>query len=399
MLCPLCNSDDSNTVLRFEQYPLYIKPIPENSIDRVPLQPLVIKICNSCGLAYQEITFSDSDLADIYEVVYKSYHSPALSGIGSGLADEFLSFMERNADIAGKNTLEIGCFDGYFLSLLRDRYSCRVTGCDPGPGAEIALKLNVPVIKEYFAPDLFKETFDIVVMRGVLEHIPEPVRFLSEVSRVLEKDGRVAIEVPNVEYSLKNGVIGDFFHEHISYFTTESLTASLVQSGFIPEIVDDHSYYIRILAKKDDRKCSDAYADSVKKIPGMKKMFIGYNKIADDMAKNLHSLLLSNPDKKIYLYGAGGHTVGLLSRTFHFLKPVSVIDGDPAKDGKYVPGFKIPVHSRATLNSIDYPNSLIIVSSKILQEEIVKSLAGEIRKGLRVITLYPAVECTGEEYF
>lgn len=124
----------------------------------------------------------------------------------------------------------------------------------------------------------------------------------------------------------------------------------------------------------------------------LKKMFEEYNKNTEGMVENLHSVLLSHPDKIIYIYGAGGHTIGLLSRTYHFLKPLGVIDGDPSKEGKYIPGFNIPVHSREILNTIDYANTLIIISSKILQDEIAESLRDYILKGLQVITLYPKVD-------
>jgi SAM-dependent methyltransferase len=397
MICPICQSDDGYTALHYDRYPLYIKPVPKEAIELVPLKPLIIVVCNHCGHVYQDVLFTPSELSEIYEVIYASYHSPALSGIGSGLAHEFLSFLEEKIDLKQKSILEIGCYDGFFLKLLREKYACRVIGCDPSPGAKIAQQLNVTVIQDYFTPKLFLEKFDFVVLRGVLEHIPEPIPFLKEVSEVLEDEGLVAIEVPNVLYSLKNGVIGDFFHEHISYFTRESLTNCIMRSGFTLVSIDDCSYYLRITAKKTGpRENRTVNADCTATIPMLKQLFEKFNGLTNRMTDDLRIILKTNPGKEIYVYGGGGHTLGLLSKTHDFIQPRGVIDGDPAKEGKFIPGFNIPVYSRAILTGIDYENTIIVVSSKIFQDEICKNLEDYILNGLQVITLYPNVECRGK---
>jgi SAM-dependent methyltransferase len=394
MICPICHSCDGYAALKYDKYPLYIKPVPRELIEFVPLKPLIIIVCNSCGHVYQDVCVSPSELSSIYEVVYASYHSPALSGIGSGLANEFLSFLEKNVYLNQKNILEIGCYDGYFLTLLRDKHACHVIGCDPSPGAEIAHQMNVAVIKDYYSPGLFKEKFDFVVLRGVLEHIQEPIPFLKDVSEVLEKDGFVAIEVPNVIYSLKNGVIGDFFHEHISYFTRESLNNCLMRSGFDLVIFDDMTYYIRVIAKKTTIVYNRGdNPDPIRIIPVLKHLFKNFNELTEKMANDLQSALKQFSGKTIYLYGGGGHTLGLLSKTQNFLKPLGVIDGDPSKEGKYIPGFNIPVYSRTVLDRIDCRNTIIIISSKIFQNEILEILKEYMVKGLTIVVLYPTISC------
>lgn len=397
-ICPICKNSDVMTVLHYDKYPLYIKPISKELIDTVPLKSLTLSLCNSCGYVYQEKPVDSSDLSAIYEANYSSYHSPAVSGIGSSLAKQFLSFLENNIHLHKKNVLEIGCFDGYFLTLLRDTHACKVIGCDPSPGAEIAKEMGITVLQNYFSPDLFKEKFNMCVFRGVLEHIPEPVPFLEDICSVMEKEGIIAIEVPNLIYSLKNGVIGDFFHEHISYFTADSLKRCLIDSGFDPVVIDDDAYYLRVVAKpQKKREHTTAFTSSKMTVALLKQLFEEYNVLTERMTTDLQSTLTKDKEKIIYIYGGGGHTLGLLSKTHDFLKPLGVIDGDPSKEGKYIPGFKIPVYSRATLDRINYDHTIIIVSSKIFQDEIVESLGDYILKGLQVITLYPKVECIDKQ--
>ena len=381
-------------MIEYEEYPLYIKPVPMEDRDKVPLMPLKIMLCNKCGFVYQEVTFDINELSRIYESIYKSYHSPAISGIGSSLAHDFLQFLENSVSVNLKNkkVLEIGCYDGYFLSLLHDNYSCNVIGCDPSPGSKIAKEIGIEVINDYFSPDLFDETFDIIVLRGVVEHIINPISFLKAVEKVTTENGIIAIEVPNVRYSLRNGVIGDFFHEHISYFTKDSLIHCLNLSGFETVKIEDTEYYIRATFKipKSFSKPAENI-EQKKEILKIKQLFGEYNENIKRLVYGLNELCKALSDGEIYVYGGGGHTIGLLSKTCEFLRPTGVIDGDPSKEGKYIPGFNLPVYSKEIIENLDLEKSVIIVSSKIFQNEIINELKHYINNGLKVVKLYPVV--------
>jgi SAM-dependent methyltransferase len=381
-------------MIEYERYPLYIKPVPMKDRDKVPLIPLKIMSCNKCGFVYQKVTFDINELSKIYESIYKSYHSPAISGIGSSLAHDFLQFLENSVSVNLKNkkVLEIGCYDGYFLSLLRDKYSCSVVGCDPSPGSKIAKEIGIEVINAYFSPDLFDENFDIIVLRGIIEHIINPISFLKAVEKVTAENGIIAIEVPNVRYSLKNGVIGDFFHEHISYFTKNSLIHCLNLSGFETVKIEDTEYYIRATFKIPKSFSKRAENIELKKeILKIKQLFGDYNENIKRLVYGLNELCETLSDEEIYVYGGGGHTIGLLSKTDKFLRPIGVIDGDPSKEGKYIPGFNLPVYSKEIIENLDLEKSVIIVSSKIFQNEIINELKHYINNGLKVVKLYPVV--------
>lgn len=391
MICPLCTSIDCETVLYYKEYPLYIKPVSPEDSNKVPLKPLEICMCDKCGFIFQNINFDPSEISKIYEVIYNSYHSPALSGIGVSLAEDFLEFLKKTIEPSNMHVLEIGCYDGYFLMMLRDEYSCKVVGCDPSPGSEIAQKFNIEVIKDYFSPELFEEKFDMIVLRCVLEHISEPVAFLEMAEEVLKPEGCIAVEVPNVNYSLSNGVIGDFFHEHMNYFTKNSLVQCFANVGFKVRELSGDGYYLQGVFNKSNTEGTSVLNDDVKKeIAKNIVLFKKYTVILHSATDGLRKIVNKISDKQLYIYGGGGHTIGLLSKTNDFLNPVGVIDGDPAKEGKIIPGFGIPVYSKSVLENIDKKNCAVIVSSKIFQDEIVSELDQEINEGLTVITLYPS---------
>jgi len=360
-------------------------------LGQVPLLPLEIGICRCCGHVYQRMHFGPETLADIYEKVYAAYHSPFAGGVGSGLAQDFLRFLERHADLPGVRVLEIGCYDGYLLSLLREAHGCLVMGCDPSPGGAIAESAGIPVRHAYFSPSLFTDRYRLIIMRGLLEHIPGPVAFLADACHVLGDGGTLAIEVPSLIYSLENGVIGDFFHEHISYFTS-----CLRAAGLTVTASDWEGPYLRVTARRSAGGNPDAIpCTGPEEVILLRSLFGTYQHLIRRMADELRDLIADAGDKRIYLYGGGGHTIGLLARVHGFLRPKGVIDGDPAKEGKFIPGFDIPVCSKRILSSLDAGRDIVIVSSKIFQGEILRELRPLMKKGLPVITLYEGVQYAG----
>lgn len=96
-------------------------------------------------------------------------------------------------NIVGK-TLDIGCGNKPYKSFFKsDEY--------------IGLEIDTPENRKRKSADYFYDgnvfpfedgTFDSIVCNQVLEHVFEPNKFLSEVARVLKKDGRVLLTVPFV---------------------------------------------------------------------------------------------------------------------------------------------------------------------------------------------------------
>lgn len=123
------------------------------------------------------------------------------------------------ADCFGDVSLvEIGCGKGRFLELLRSR-GMRVTGIDP------AYEGTAPdVIRAPFSPGLGIRAQG-VILRHVLEHIPDPVGFLQGVAAANGGGGLVYIEVPCLDWIARHRAFFDIYYEHVNYFRLEDLTA------------------------------------------------------------------------------------------------------------------------------------------------------------------------------
>ncbi len=152
--------------------------------------------------------------------------------------------------------LEIGCGTGWLCALAQEM-GWQVVGLD--------INLNACWVARQTWNMLFlcsdsmllpfkSNTFRLVVLRHVLEHLPSPRQALSEVYRVLKDDGWVALEVPNAE-SLGRWVYGPLWDSwdlprHLHHFTPATLGRFMEQAGFCKIQIKSAHYEPFILTTK-----------------------------------------------------------------------------------------------------------------------------------------------------
>jgi SAM-dependent methyltransferase len=154
--------------------------------------------------------------------------------IGDNYTNNVLTYVESvldSKDYSNKNVLEIGCGIGYLLSKFKEK-NATVLGIEPGEQGQVGSeKFNIPVIQGFYPNVQIDEQFDVIISYCVLEHVPDPHKFLSDLKPLLRDNGMVFIVVPNAEPHIKVGDMSMFFHEHWSYFTESSLKNSLYMAG------------------------------------------------------------------------------------------------------------------------------------------------------------------------
>jgi SAM-dependent methyltransferase len=107
--------------------------------------------------------------------------------------------------------LEVGCGKGYFLEQLQPD-GFEVTGLDPPYEGS-----NPPVMREYFSPGLWLRA-DGIILRHVLEHVQDPVSFLSSIRGSNGGRGKIYIEVLCFDWICAHCAWFDIFCEHVNYF-------------------------------------------------------------------------------------------------------------------------------------------------------------------------------------
>ncbi len=195
---------------------------------------VINQLCRDCGLVYQSPRLSDESLDNFYKGAYRALYQ------GTDLiSDEVIVSQKKRAlhlvnfisvDLKPESkVLDIGCSTGVLLSTIQDKIGCEVFGIEPGDTYRAFAKeqgISVfPTLEEL--EKIQEEPFDLIIMAHVLEHISDPVIYLSDLkNRYLAPDGLLLIEVPNL-------YAHDCFElAHLVSFSRKTLGNILNQAGF-----------------------------------------------------------------------------------------------------------------------------------------------------------------------
>jgi len=133
-----------------------------------------------------------------------------------GLSTAFQSHLRNVSDTVRrhfhKSTLiEVGCGKGHFLESLQ-ALGFEITGLDPAYEGT-----NPSIVKQYFSAEAGL-TGDGIILRHVLEHVQDPIAFLSKIRDANGGQGKIYIEVPCLDWICDRRVWFDIFYEHVNYF-------------------------------------------------------------------------------------------------------------------------------------------------------------------------------------
>lgn len=132
--------------------------------------------------------------------------------------------------------LDVGCGTGWTTRVYADQ-GFEVTGLEPSrTRAEYAReKYGIEVVCDYIENAEFKQEFDVVVLRHIIEHFADPGAVLRKIRGFLKKDGVVLVVVPNIN------CLGRRLFEtewdwvlpwHCNFFTPRSIRSLLKLEGF-----------------------------------------------------------------------------------------------------------------------------------------------------------------------
>jgi 2-polyprenyl-3-methyl-5-hydroxy-6-metoxy-1,4-benzoquinol methylase len=204
--------------------------------------------CNGCNLICLNPRPSASKLKALYMNCYTpEVRSDAVPSRGRNL--EFLGplkpywhwftgqyYHEILSSAAGR-ILDVGCAEGGLIAGLKER-GLNVYGVELNQRfVEACRKKGLSVhYGSLFDACFVSEYFDTVIMSQVLEHVPSPVRELSEVHRILRKDGNLLVYTPNAASYLAN-LFGRYWHGwyvpfHSYFFTISTIKSVAEAAGF-----------------------------------------------------------------------------------------------------------------------------------------------------------------------
>jgi 2-polyprenyl-3-methyl-5-hydroxy-6-metoxy-1,4-benzoquinol methylase len=195
---------------------------------------VINRICSQCGFVFQSPRMTAVELDDFYarqyRQVYQGEDGPTSKDlmIQEGRADSLLELVRATGHKVNRH-LDIGCSSGILLEYFKNNLGCDPVGVEPGQAyRKYACQKGLIVytsLDEMLSQS--EHRFDLISLAHVLEHIPDPVIYLTELRKnILSPSGMILIEVPNL-YGHDSFEIA-----HTSSFSAHSLKETLKRAGF-----------------------------------------------------------------------------------------------------------------------------------------------------------------------
>lgn len=178
-----------------------------------------------------------SELDRILKLMYQQEANIGFLQEGHSLAEsyghDFLKTLKEFVDLFGlRSSLEIGCGGCYLLKRM-SQLGIDAVGLDPSPIASSrAQDIGLSVLTGFYPNSRLADKYDLIYHVDVLEHIADPVTFLSLHKDNLNNNGLIIVNVPDAGESIAKGDVSIALHQHLNNFDELSLFNTLQLAGF-----------------------------------------------------------------------------------------------------------------------------------------------------------------------
>lgn len=352
--------------------------------------PLRVLVCEQCWLVQTE-DFAGFDDMFSAEYAYFSSFSSSWMQHATAYSEAMTKRFGLNADSC---VVEVASNDGY---LLRNFKAAGIPcyGIEPTAStAKAARDIGIESIEEFFGQTLAQQLLtqgrqaDLTAANNVLAHVPDINDFVAGFSILLKPQGVSTFEFPHLMNLVKFAQFDTIYHEHFSYLSLTAVKTIFKANGltvFDVEELPTHGGSLRVYAQRSDtgqHAISPRVADMLKREDdvGMRTAAY-YGKTQADavrIKRDLWRFLLQAQEegKTVAAYGAAakGNTLlnyaGVRDDLVKF-----VIDLNPAKQNKFMPGSRIPMVGPDVLNTVK-PDYMLILPWN-LEKEIKAQLAAK----------------------
>lgn len=222
---------------------------------------LLVYICETCGLVQQSPMPTEHELrvyySHHYRTDYKNTYSPKpkhvyRAGRAAKRRIQFLTdfLKETHRSSLGLSMLDVGAGGGEVV-FAANQSGIRATGIEPNEGYSTFARDAYGIeVKTAHLDELDHEQHSIVTMFHVLEHMPNPRKVFEKLYQLIEPDGLLVIEVPNIEQADASPA-NIFFKAHLYYFSLSTLISAASET-FEPLVTEDVGN-LRVIFRR--RKC------------------------------------------------------------------------------------------------------------------------------------------------
>lgn len=343
--------------------------------------PLRVLVCDSCWLVQTDDYRSADSLFDAEYAYFSSYSTSWLAH-----AERYVAQMvERFGLDEQSRVVEIAANDGYLLQYVAKR-GIACLGVEPTAStARAARKKGLQIRELFFGEDtaaaLAAEGWcaDLMTANNVLAHVPDINDFLKGFATLLKPRGVATFEFPHLMRLMAEQQFDTLYHEHYSYLSLTAVQTLCARNGLVIFDVEElptHGGSLRVYVQRaaGQRPTLPAVAELLarEEVAGIKTATY-YSTLAHASERIKHELLrfllqASAEGKTVAGYGAAakGNTLlnyaGVRSDLLAW-----VADANPHKQGKFLPGSRIPIVAPARI-AVDKPDYVLVLPWNLLDE-------------------------------
>jgi 2-polyprenyl-3-methyl-5-hydroxy-6-metoxy-1,4-benzoquinol methylase len=406
MLCRHCAADVSLQLIDLGTAPPSNAYIPPERLGGPEAWfPLRVLVCESCWLVQTEDV---AEAAALFDAEYAYF-----SGYSQTWLDHCRRFVEAMSDRFGlsatSQVVEVAANDGSLLQFVRDR-GIPCLGIEPTESTAAAARAKgLEIVTEFFGVALARRLAaagrraDLMAANNVLAHVPAINDFTTGFATLLADDGVASFEFPHLLRLLEETQFDTIYHEHFSYLSLTSVARIFAANGlavFDVEELPTHGGSLRVFAQRAESGRRPVHVNVARMLAREERAGLTTRAAYEDFQRRaervkhefLEFLLAARREgKTVAAYGAAAKGNTLLNFAGVRSELIAcVADRNPAKQGKRLPGSRIPIVDESALEALR-PDYVVILPWNI-RAEVETQLADLRRQGTRFVTAIPRLK-------
>ena len=367
--------------------------------------PLKVLVCNQCWLAQTEDYAGAEELFDADYAYFSSFSSSWLQH-----AEQYVTDMVSRFGLNTKShVIEVAANDGYLLQYVKAR-NIPCLGIEPTAStADAAREKGIDIREDFFGVDLAKKLVasgkqaDLTAANNVLAHVPDINDFVAGFAYLLKPNGVATFEFPHLMQLVKHTQFDTIYHEHFSYLSLTAVNQIFNQNGlqvFDVQEITTHGGSLRVFAQRKDQgqhkvttSVTELLSHELSQGITTEAYYADFQERANRIKDDLIEFLINakHEGKKVIGYGAAAKGNTLLN--YAGIRPdllSAVVDLNPAKQNKYLPGSRIPIVHESIIRH-EKPDYVLILPWN-LRNEVTEQLKYIHEWGGKFVTAVPSLE-------
>jgi len=401
--CRGCGAALRHTFVDLGVQPLANSYLEQEGLNRMePFFPLHVRVCEGCFLVQLPEVQSRESIFEDY-----SYFS-SFSDTWLRHAEDYVErVVERLGLGPGSHVVEIASNDGYLLQYMVAR-GIPSLGVEPAANvATVAEQRGVPTLVAFFGVETARRLVadglgaDLIAGNNVLAHVPDLRDFVEGLSIALNPGGTITLEFPHVLNLIIERQFDTIYHEHFSYFSLLATEPVFAAQGLAVVDVDrlpTHGGSLRLYLRHAGESAPEAPAVAELRdeeaAAGLDRLetYTGFAAVVAAVKRDLLDFLIRAKRDGERVVGYGAPAKGNTLLNYCGVGPDLLeytVDRSPHKQGRFLPGTRIPIHGPARILE-DQPDHVLILPWN-LADEIVEQMVAVREWGGRFVVPIPTL--------